>query len=188
MNGHLSDVARRVTGEWVVSFTLTTDPRKELEGLQETDLDITVKKHRKKRSLDANAYAWVLIGTIAEAMHIDRKDVYREAIRAIGGNHEIVCVQNKAVESLCNGWQSLGLGWQTDTMPSKLKDCTTVFLYYGSSTYDTKQMSLLIDHLVQDAKELGLETLPPKELEVLLEQYHARQERVLRDGKDTEPR
>lgn len=186
MNGHLSDVARRMSGEWVVSFTLTTDPRKELEGLEDAELDITAKKHRKKRSLDANAYAWVLIGKIAEAMRIDRTEVYRNAIREIGGNHEIVCVRNKALESLCNGWQSLGLGWQTDTMPSKLKDCTTVVLYYGSSTYDTKQMSLLIDHLVQDAKGLGIETMSPKELEVLLEQYHAGQKRMLRDGQNGE--
>ena len=184
MNGHLSDVARRLSGEWVVTFTVTTDPRKELEGLEDADLDITAKKHRKKRSLDANAYAWVLIGKIAEAMHIDRKDVYREAIRAISGNHEIVCVQDKAVESLRRGWESLGVGWQMETMPSKIKGCTTVFLYYGSSTYDTKQMSLLIDHLVQDAKGLGIETMTPKELEVLLEQYHAGQKRMLRDGQN----
>ena len=171
MNGRLSDVARRMSGEWVVSFTLTTDSRQELEGLENTDLDINVKKHRKKRSLDANAYAWVLIGKIAEAMHIDRKEVYRDAIRSIGGNHEIVCVQDKAVESLRRGWESLGIGWQMETMPSKIKDCTTVFLYYGSSTYDTKQMSLLIDHLVQDAKELGIETLTPAELEAMMKHY-----------------
>ena len=171
MNGHLSDVARRVTGEWVVSFTLTTDPRQELAGIENSDLDITVKKHRQKRSLDANAYAWVLIGKIAEVMHIDRKEVYRDAIRSIGGNHEIVCVQDKAVESLRRGWESLGIGWQMETMPSKIKDCTTVFLYYGSSTYDTKQMSLLIDHLVQDAKELGIETLTPAELATMMMSY-----------------
>lgn len=171
MIGRLSDVSRRMNGEWVVSFTATTDPRKELENLQETDLDITAKKHRQKRSLDANAYAWVLIGKIAEAMHIDRKEVYRDAIRSIGGNHEIVCVQNKAVDSLRRGWESLGIGWQMETMPSKIDGCTTVFLYYGSSTYDTKQMSLLIDHIVQDAKELGIETLPPHELEAMIEHY-----------------
>ena len=171
MNGHLSDVARRISGEWVVTFTVTTDPRQELEGLENTDLDITAKKHRKKRSLDANAYAWVLIGKIAEAMHIDRKEVYRDAIRSIGGNHEIVCVQDKAVESLRRGWESLGIGWQMETMPSKIKDCTTVFLYYGSSTYDTHQMSLLIDHLVQDAKALGIETLTPAELSAMMMSY-----------------
>lgn len=171
MNGHLSDVARRISGEWVVTFTVTTDPRQELAGLEDAELDITAKKHRQKRSLDANAYAWVLIGKIAEVMHIDRKEVYRDAIRSIGGNHEIVCVQDKAVESLRRGWESLGIGWQMETMPSKIKDCTTVFLYYGSSTYDTKQMSLLIDHLVQDAKELGIETLTPAELEAMMKHY-----------------
>lgn len=171
MNGNLSEIHRTLDGKFVVSFVLTTDPRKELEGLEDADLDITAKKHRKKRSLDANAYAWVLIGKIAEAMHIDRKEVYRDAIRSIGGNHEIVCVQNKAVDSLRRGWESLGIGWQMETMPSKIDGCTTVFLYYGSSTYDTKQMSLLIDHIVQDAKELGIETLPPHELEAMMEHY-----------------
>ena len=187
MIGKLGDITRRMNGEYVVTFTVATDPRKELDGLQDVDLDVTAKKHRQKRSLDANAYAWVLIGKIAELMHIDRSEVYRDAIRAIGGNHEIVCVQDKAVESLCNGWKSLGLGWQAETMPSKIKDCTTVFLYYGSSTYDTKQMSLLIDHLVQDARELGIETMTPRELEVLLEQYHAGQKRMLRDGQNRQP-
>ena len=172
MIGRLSDVSRRMSGEWVVSFELTTAPSKEeLEGMMDADLDITAKKHRNRRSLDANAYAWVLIGKIAEAMHIDRKEVYRDAIRSIGGNHEIVCVQNKAVDSLRKGWESLGIGWQMETMPSKLDGCTTVFLYYGSSTYDTKQMSLLIDHLVQDAKELGIETMTPAELKTLMEHY-----------------
>jgi hypothetical protein len=52
-------------------------------------------------------------------------------------------------------------------MPSKINGCTNVILYYGSSTYNTAQMSLLIDHLVQDAKALGIETMTPQELEAL---------------------
>jgi len=80
---------------------------------------------------------------------------------------ETVCVQDKAVDRLRQGWEQNGIGWQTDTMPSKLKGCTNVILYYGSSTYDTQQMSLLIDHIVQDAKALGIETMTPAELEAL---------------------
>lgn len=47
----------------------------------------------------------------------------------------------KAVDTLIRGWEHNGLGWMTDTMTSKLPNCTNVVLYYGSSTYDTKQMS-----------------------------------------------
>ena len=126
-----------------------------------------MKQHRNKRSLDANGYAWVLMDKIAARMHIDKVEVYREAIKNIGGVSETVCVQDKAVDRLRQGWEQNGIGWQTDTMPSKLKGCTNVILYYGSSTYDTQQMSLLIDHIVQDAKALGIETMTPAELEAL---------------------
>ena len=108
-----------------------------------------------------------LMDKIADRMHIDKVDVYREAIKSIGGVSETVCVQDKAVDRLRQGWEQNGIGWQTDTMPSKLKGCTNVILYYGSSTYDTQQMSLLIDHIVQDAKALGIETMTPAELEAL---------------------
>ena len=173
MTGHIRDLTRTMNGQYVISLQVDGDPRELCEKLKDVQIDVEIKKHRQRRSLDANAYAWVLIGKIAEAMHIDRAEVYREAIRAIGGTNTIVCVPDKAVETLLDGWKSKGMGWQTETMPSKIKGCTNVVLYYGSSTYDTRQMSLLIDHLVQDAKALGIETMTPQELEAMLGQHHA---------------
>jgi S-adenosylmethionine synthetase len=173
MTGHIRDLTRTMNGQYVISVQVEGDPRELCDKLKDTQIDIEIKKHRQRRSLDANSYAWVLIGKIAEEMHVDRADVYREAIRAIGGTSTIVCVPDKAVETLLDGWKSKGMGWQTETMPSKIKGCTNVVLYYGSSTYDTRQMSLLIDHLVQDAKALGIETMTPRELEAMLGQHHA---------------
>lgn len=66
-----------------------------------------------------------------------------------------------------------GLGWQTDTIPSKLEGCTNVVLYYGSSTYDTEQMSRLIDIVVQDCKALGIETKTPDEIANMLSLWEA---------------
>lgn len=60
-----------------------------------------------------------------------------------------------------------GLGWFAETFPSKINGCTNVVLYYGSSTYDTKQMSALIDVAVESCKGLGIETMPPAELAAL---------------------
>ena len=142
--------------------------RSAVDEFRELDISAELKKWRNSRSLDANAYAWVLIGKIAEATRQGKTDVYRAAIREIGGNSTTVCVQDKAVESLREGWQRNGIGWITDTMPSKLDGCTNVILYYGSSEYDTKQMSTLIDHLITEAKELGIETLSPTDLERMM--------------------
>lgn len=128
-------------------------------------LSIEIKPHRVRRSLDANAYCWVLIDKIAENQSVTKAEVYREAIKGIGGNSEIVCVTNEAVERLRSGWERNGLGWQTDVFPSKLEGCTNCILYYGSSVYDTKQMARLIDTLVQDCKALGIQTESPAKIE-----------------------
>ena len=124
--------------------------------------------------MDANAYCWVLIDKIAQKLGLTKEEVYRNAIREIGGVSELICTQKAAVETLCKSWESRGLGWQTETMPSKLKGCVNVVLYYGSSVYDSRQMSALIDHLVQDAEALGIETMPPDRLARLMEVFDER--------------
>lgn len=129
-------------------------------------------KTKKRRSLDANAYAWVLIDKIAAAVRLPKEEVYQNAIKGIGGVSDIVCVKDAAVDKLRQNWSKNGLGWQTDTMPSKIAGCTNVVLYYGSSAYDTRQMSVFIDRLIDDAKAMDIETLPPERLEAMLSAWH----------------
>jgi len=133
--------------------------------LREGEISLNAMKWRNRRSLDANAYCWVLIDKIAQKTRQKPVDVYRHAIKEIPGNSTLVCVQNKAKDVLQQQWQAKGLGWQTEELPSKIDGCTNIMLYFGSSVYNTTQMSLLIDSIVEDAKELGIETLTPYELE-----------------------
>ena len=149
----------------------TTDPtaRKLVYGFQPGEYELV--KAKKRRSLDANAYAWTLIDKIAAAVRITKTEVYRNAIKDIGGVSDTVCIKDEAVEKLRAGWSKHGLGWQADTMPSKIPGCTNVVLYYGSSAYSTQQMSILIDQLIADAKALGIETMPPDRLEALLNDW-----------------
>ena len=125
---------------------------------------IEIKEKKKKRSLDANSYYWVLVHKIADAANVSVRTVYREHIRDIGGNNDLVCVMNKAVDAFCKGWESKGLGWITEEMPSKLDGCTNIMVYYGSSTYDSRQMSKLIDCAITDCQEYGIEYLTPAEI------------------------
>jgi uncharacterized protein YbbC (DUF1343 family) len=83
----------------------------------------------------------------------------------------IVAVQNKAVDKFRKEWEDRGLGWQTETIPIKTEGCTGVIVYYGSSTYDTKQMARLIDAIVQDCQAIGIETRPQEEIDSLLEEW-----------------
>lgn len=132
---------------------------------------LTLSEIRYKRSLNANAYAWVLMDKLAEKTGVAKTEIYKSYIKEIGGNSEIVCVMNEALDDLRRGWEHNGLGWLTDTMPSKIPGCTNVVLYFGSSTYDTKQMSRLIEMIIQDCKENDIEYLTPAELERMLEAW-----------------
>ena len=142
-----------------------------IPSLKDKEYVIEIKEHKKRRSLDANAYCWVLIDKLAEHMQSDKEVIYKNAIRDIGGVSDIICVPNKSVDKIRIAWSKHGLGWQTEELPSKIDGCTNVVLYYGSSTYDSKQMSKLIDSLVQDCKAVGIETIPPKELEAMIKAY-----------------
>lgn len=134
--------------------------------------DLDIKEHREKRSLDANAYVWVLIHKLADEMRITPEEVYMQAILDIGGNCTPVCVPEKNVERFKRTWKGKGLGWPVkDLGPSQVPGCRNLMAYHGSSTYDTKQMSRLIDSLVQDCKQLDIETLPPEKLELLKEAW-----------------
>lgn len=138
-----------------------------IPSLKDKQYEIQVKEYHKKRSLDANAYCWELIGKLSEATGLPKSDIYKTAIKEIGGVFETVCVQTGAAERLCKAWEHKGLGWQSEMFGSKIDGCTNVILYYGSSVYDTAQMSRLIDNIVQDCKALNIETMTPRELEAL---------------------
>lgn len=168
-------VFRNLSGTWRMEAEIGADSvsplRTFLDELKGREAAAELKVWHKQRSLDANAYAWVLIDKIAQAIREDKVSIYRAGIREIGGNSQIVCVLDADVGRLRSVWERNGIGWITDTMPSKLPGCTNVWLYYGSSEYDSAQMSLLIDYLIFEAKELGIETLPPAELERMMEQW-----------------
>mgnify|MGYP002730360903 FL=1 len=171
MKARLHDLSLARDGGYLLTIATRENVGVLYDELHETDVDVTVKKHREKRSLDANAYFWVLVDRLAEKTRIPKTDIYRRYIREIGGNHEMVCVIDSAVEKLRNGWEHNGLGWQTDTMPSRIPGCTNVILYYGSSTYNTRQMSHLIDMAVQDCQEQNIETLSPEKLAGMMEEW-----------------
>lgn len=163
-----------ITGKPIVSFELNESaPAREMvdELRNKEKLTIKVGKFRPKRSLDANAYCWVLISKIAEKTRVPKDDVYKEAIRSVGGNYDVVCIKEDAAPALISAWEKMGIGWQAEETLSKLDGCTNVLLYYGSSTYDTAQMSRLIDGIIQDCKALGIETKSDSEIESLLKQW-----------------
>ena len=174
MLSRLLDLSISLNGKQRLTVELDGDFRETWEELKDNDCDITVKRYRKKRSLDANAYAWVLIDKIAAKKRIPKAEVYRNAIREIGGVSDFVTVKKNCVKRLQETWTKNGTGWQVEDIGGNTPGWTNLILYYGSSVYDTKQMSDLIESLVQDAQALGIETKSPEYIKSLMEEYNAK--------------
>lgn len=167
--------AKLETGKLVIDLPL--DQRGSvmhwLKNKKDRDYDLTIKEHHDKRSLDANAYAWVLIHKMAKEIHEKPITIYRRAVLDVGDNYTPMCVREQDVDRLFKSWESNGEGWQCiDRGQSNVPGCRTIFAYYGSSVFDTAQMSRLIDSIIQDCKALGIETLPPEKLALLKEEWH----------------
>lgn len=140
----------------------------------ENKLCIELKKWRQKRSLDANSYCWTLCDKIAKELCKDgtivtKEDVYKDAILQIG-TFEPFIVQEKTYINFKRIWEKQGLGFLVQEVSKKDK-CIKVNCYYGSSTYNTKEMSLLIEDLIELAKTLNVETKSQSEIDSLLKEW-----------------
>lgn len=137
-----------------------------LESLEEDKEYICeIKRYRKRRSKNANAYMWELIGEISQAINKSTEEIYRNYIKEYGIFRDIE-LQPEAVGTLKHIWSAYGLGWfceEVDTVSDKV----TLRLYYGSSSYNSKQMSVLINAVVEDCKALSIETMTPQEIALL---------------------
>jgi len=170
IKGTISDFAIDfTTRKQRLTLTLDGDFRYGFDKYNGKVLDIAVKEHRDKRSKNANSYCWVLVGKIAEELNLPAREVYKHAIRHVGV-YEDVEMPEKAAKLFAKSWQQRGIGWQTEKVDDTANG-VILRAYYGSSTYDTKQMARLIDNIVSDCKELGIETMTPEELSALKDSW-----------------
>lgn len=141
------------------------------------------KLFRRDRSLDANAYYWKMCGEIARALGVRKEEVYRRHVQDME-IYDVLCMKTDKVEGWERKWVSGHLGRMIETRASKWPGYTTVLAYYGSSDFDTAEMSRLIDNCLQDCAALGIETLSERERSLLLEGWNEAQ----RDKGDGDPR
>ena len=128
--------------------------------------EATIKPYRERRSLDANAYCWVLISKLAEHYGVSPEDVYKQQIRNIGGVYEIIPIREDAIAAFCRSWTAGHIGRMTDDLGEcrNYKGYHNIRVWYGSSDYDSAQMSRLIDEIVQECKAARIQTLTPNQL------------------------
>lgn len=126
---------------------------------KDTLLEITLKQYRKKRSLNANAYAWELITKIANVLRATKEDIYFQMLKKYGQSELISIISDAKIDGYIKYYDEAG----ESTLNGKRFKHYRV--YKGSSEFDTQEMAILIDGIVSDAKELNIQTEPPEEIE-----------------------
>lgn len=151
-----------------------TVPRREIFGIEnlEPPLQITLDRKKKKRSLSANAYLWVLCSKIGEKLGIPKEEVYRQEIREAGKWFILPEGTAGSLEELEKEWVSRGIGYQTERLDGLTSDGRRQMIFYvGSSAYDTETMNHLLNVVISDAELQGIETITPEEKALMMGEY-----------------
>lgn len=157
-----------------ITVLLDTKNKELIEELKnDGKLNIELKKYRKKRSLDANAYFWKLLTELCELAEIDTVEEYKRRIKELGIFRQFK-IEKDNIKTFEKMWTAQGIAWFCEIADTEYIGDTEfkiINAYYGSSSFNSKQMARLIDGLVQDCKTYGIETKPQKEIDSLLKEW-----------------
>lgn len=166
-----------MTGKLNITFQIDTYSIDEINNLLRTSdvLDITAKKHKKKRSLDANAYFHVLVGKIADELRLS-KTRCKNVLIARYGQQELLDDGTPVVMKTNIGVDKMLEQEFLHCFPCGCKEengAEVVFykVFRGSHTLDSKEFSILLEGTIQEAKDLGIETLPPEQLQQIISEW-----------------
>ena len=157
--------------KWLITFETEEKPVK-YDSTKDKELSVEVKEYRQKRSLNANSYFHLLVGKIAEVQGVSHTEIHNHLIAEYGQMHEEI--KNIIMDDSIP-WEKLETIHLRPTSATREMDNGRLYRVYivmrGSHTYDSKEMSRLIDGTVSEAKELGIETMTPAELERMVSQW-----------------
>ena len=137
----------------------------ELQGIEK--LSIKAVKYREKRSLDANGLLWVCLGQIAEVLRTDKWDVYLQMLKRYG-KYTYICVKPNVVDAVKAQWRECEVVGETTING---KEAVQMLCYFGSSTYNTKEFSVLLEGVISEMREMGLQTPASQEMKEALKQW-----------------
>ena len=168
MKAKIASFTYRGLNKGLLILELQGDFREQFDRLKDKNVDVEVKAYKEKRSLTSNAYLWTLLDKIAGAVGSNKESIYLDFVRQYGLFKDFTLTEDEA-KTFSVAWGKLGTGWPTEQVDyAPDGEHVVIRAYYGSSTYNTKQMARLLDAVVEECKGLGIETRPQEEIESLL--------------------
>lgn len=133
-------------------------------------LEVNIDIRRKRRSLNANAYLWGLLGQMATVLNASKDEIYLTMLERYGV-YTHICVKPAAVERVKKEWRTVRELGELEISGQK---AIQLQCYFGSHTYNTKEFSVLLNGVLDEAKELGIETLSEADKDLLLKEWSAK--------------
>jgi hypothetical protein len=124
-----------------------------------------LKEYKQKRSLSANAYCWVLCTKIADILNTTKDEVYLEELKRYGQSLIVPVGKDKKPDGYFKYFEF--------ESRRKLNNVVVDFykVFKGSSEYNSKEMSILLNGIVEDAKELNIETIDDLRIKELIKEW-----------------
>ena len=157
MTGKLRDLTVNRDGTQNVTVTVDADFTATFDALKDQPVSVEIKRASKARSKDANAFCWALCADIGKALTppVDKAEIYRRAIRAVGVYTPVIVVIWD-IDTICRRWESHGTGWFVDIADDAGTGRKMIHLYYGTSTYTVTEMRAVLDWLVDQAQQMQI--------------------------------
>lgn len=170
MKGRIVDYLFIRSGKGRLTLDIDEDFRQKWEQLHDKDVDVTVKKYSEPRTLRANAYLWILITEIGNRLHEDKDEVYFDMLKAYGQGGAVSVQSEYALrfERTNKYTEFLGISELNGRLWWHYR------FWVGSHEYNRDEFSILLDGVIKEARQLGIEIRPQDEIEAMLEDLEAR--------------
>lgn len=160
----------------LLTFEVDNVSDEELNRLFECEtLSLKAVKHFKKRSKDANGLLWACLGEMAAALRTDKWDLYLSLLKQYG-KYTYIVVKEEAAEAVKRQWREseiIGAIEMKDANGNQIP-AVQMLCYYGSSTYNSQEFSVLLDGVKYEMEQAGLEPPPSREMKRVIEQLEQR--------------
>ena len=165
MKGIINDFIVTIDKRQLLTLELSDDFTQSYDNLKDKTLNIEIKEHKQKRSLNANALLWKLCNELGNKLRISKEEVYLMALKNYGQS-EVISIQSDVnIQGYFKYFEEIGTGKINN------KEFTHYKIYKGSSEYNTLEMSILLDGVVQEAKEQGIQVLSASEIDLIKREW-----------------
>ena len=177
VTGTLKDISKDwKTDNYIVSFSVNEEITQAMaEEITDCTLSINAVKYRKNRSLDANKLLWACIGEIASELKADKWNVYLMMLKRYG-KFTYVCVKPAVVDAMKAQWRECEVIGDVDINGQR---AVQLLCYFGSSTYNTKEFSVLLDGVASEMKDMGLQPPMSQDMKRALENWEKQHEKAV---------